>query len=92
MRTLFVHNNESMLHYVASKQDSADVVGANRRKILASAVADADPFSFSREPVQDFTVASTGSPFGKFSLADAEAFVRNAKANYCLRFGPSMVS
>ena len=92
MTKLYAHNNHSMLQYVASKQDSADVVGANRRQILASAVASADPFSLTREPVLDFHVASTGSPFGNFSLAEAEDFVMNAKANYSLRYGPGMVS
>ena len=90
MTKLYAHNSHSMLHYVASKQESADVVGAKRRQILASAVAESDPFCLNREPVLDFPVASTGSPFS-FSLAEAVDFVRNAKENYCLRYGPDMV-
>ena len=90
MSKLYAHNNHSMLHYVASKQDSADVVGANRRKVLASVVAESDPFCLNREPVLDFHVTSTGSPFS-LSLADAEDFCQNAKANFCLRYGPDMV-
>ena len=92
MTQLHEHNNHSMLQFVERKQDSADVVGANRRQILALAVADADPFCLTRAPVLDSHVASTGSPFGTFSQADASDFVANAKANYCLRFGPGMVS
>ena len=90
MTKLYAHNNHSMLHYVASKQASADVVGAKRRQILASAVAQSDPFCLNREPVLDYHVASTGSPFS-FSLTEAADFVQNAKKNYCLRYGPDMV-
>lgn len=91
MTKLYVHNNHSMLQFVASKQESADVVGTKRRQILASAVAEADPFCLTRAPVLDFHVTSTGSPFGNFSFADAVDFVKNAKGIYCLRYGPGMV-
>ena len=92
MTKLYVHNNHSMLQYVASKQKSADVVGVKRRKILAKAMVEADPFCLTRAPVRDFPVTSTGSPFGNFSLNDALDFVENAKSIFWSRYGPDMIS
>ena len=52
MTSLHLHNQQSKCIHSPGMQHSADLVGDERRLLLSEVIAEADPFSMTRDPVQ----------------------------------------
>ena len=54
LKTLNEHNLKSRLHESSSTRRISDMVGEERKELLAEIVAELDPFNARRDPVSNF--------------------------------------
>ena len=78
-----------MLLNSTASSSSHDLIGDDRRAIMADEVGKIKPFNTNRNKV-DFFDKSMGSPFAGLTIAKIDSFVERNKKNFVRKFDEKM--
>ena len=83
------HDLNSMLFNGSGSSSSHDLIGDDRRAIMAEEIAKINPFSSKRVKI-NFYDKSMGSPFEGLSKTKIETFVKRNKKNFVRKYHEKM--
>ena len=84
------HDLNSMLFNSSGSSSSHDLIGDDRRAVMAEEIAKIKPFNTNRGKVVFFD-KSMGSPFSGLNKTKVDSFVKRNKKNYVRKFHEKML-